>query len=551
MKIKITGFLLLFISVTFGQISKKSKMELIFNTNLSPGTTISLPLKGTVNATVFWGDGTTDFYSTPGDKIHTYAVDGIYTVKISGTVTHFGQFSLYQDKLVEVTNFGDIGLTSLAGAFSLASNLTNVPLLLPSGIIDLSGTFANATSFNGDISAWDVSNVTDMSDMFSFASSFNNDIGGWAVDSVTNMKAMFYAASSFNQNINNWNVGNVTTMRLMFDKAVNFNQDINHWDVSNVTDMFQMFYHAISFNQEIGNWNVGSVINMGNMFMNASAFNKDIAAWDVSNVTNMSGMFAEATSFNQEIGNWDVSNVTHMNAMFYQATSFNGNIGNWQVVNVVGMSSMFNSASSFNQDISNWYVGNVIYMSKMFNNASSFNQDLASWDVSKVIDMKNMFTLTSLSDSNYSNILTGWAQLTLQNDVVLDVDSKYYSGTPTIARQTIINNYNWIIHDNGVAATPLEVKVNNVIPKVYDLQQNYPNPFNPTTTISYQIPTTGFVSLKVFNILGQEVAKLVNEVKAPGIYKVEFDAGKLNSGNYFYQIESKNFSEVRKMMLTK
>ncbi|MDR3611396.1 MAG: T9SS type A sorting domain-containing protein [Ignavibacteriaceae bacterium] len=85
----------------------------------------------------------------------------------------------------------------------------------------------------------------------------------------------------------------------------------------------------------------------------------------------------------------------------------------------------------------------------------------------------------------------------------------------------------------------------------YDLSQNYPNPFNPATTIRYQIPKDGIVTLKVYDILGREVANLVNEYKKQGRYSVNFDASKLASGVYIYQIKSNDFESSKKMMLLK
>lgn len=85
----------------------------------------------------------------------------------------------------------------------------------------------------------------------------------------------------------------------------------------------------------------------------------------------------------------------------------------------------------------------------------------------------------------------------------------------------------------------------------FDLAQNYPNPFNPSTNIRFSIPEEGFVTLKVFNILGQEVASLVNEVKTTGNYEVSFDASQLTSGIYFYTINTGNYSQTKKMMLIK
>ncbi len=89
------------------------------------------------------------------------------------------------------------------------------------------------------------------------------------------------------------------------------------------------------------------------------------------------------------------------------------------------------------------------------------------------------------------------------------------------------------------------------IPTVYALGQNYPNPFNPSTVIKFSIPNSGLVSLKVFNILGQEVATLVNEMKSVGVYEVSFDASSLTTGMYIYRIQSGDFTSTKKMLLLK
>jgi Secretion system C-terminal sorting domain len=88
-------------------------------------------------------------------------------------------------------------------------------------------------------------------------------------------------------------------------------------------------------------------------------------------------------------------------------------------------------------------------------------------------------------------------------------------------------------------------------PKTAKLLGNFPNPFNPSTKIKYQVAVTGIVSIKVYNILGKEVAELVNENKNPGIYEVEFNAADFPSGFYFYTISTNNFTETKKMILLK
>ncbi len=92
---------------------------------------------------------------------------------------------------------------------------------------------------------------------------------------------------------------------------------------------------------------------------------------------------------------------------------------------------------------------------------------------------------------------------------------------------------------------------NREIPVNFSLSQNYPNPFNPTTNIKYSITQSGKVTLAIFNILGQKVATLVNEVQKPGNYIVSFDASKLASGVYIYRIQTDNFTQSKKMTLLK
>jgi hypothetical protein len=90
-----------------------------------------------------------------------------------------------------------------------------------------------------------------------------------------------------------------------------------------------------------------------------------------------------------------------------------------------------------------------------------------------------------------------------------------------------------------------------VMPSSFELSQNYPNPFNPTTTIRYAVPVAGSVAVKVYNMLGQVVMTLVDAHQNAGSYVVVFDASRLASGVYFYQLKTDNFSNVKKMMLLK
>ena len=191
---------------------------------------------------------------------------------------------------------------------SMIHNGDDVTKVCTSLVTDMGGMFSEKSSFNQDISSWDVSNVTNMQSMFT-DSGFNQDISSWDVSNVTNMNRIFFNAIAFNQDISSWNVSNLTSMNGMFGQATSFNQDIGSWDVSKVTDMSYMFAQAASFNQPIVNWNTSNVTDMQAMFIGAKSFNQDISSWDVSNVTNMFSMFMES-GFNQDISSWSVDNVT-------------------------------------------------------------------------------------------------------------------------------------------------------------------------------------------------------------------------------------------------
>ena len=89
------------------------------------------------------------------------------------------------------------------------------------------------------------------------------------------------------------------------------------------------------------------------------------------------------------------------------------------------------------------------------------------------------------------------------------------------------------------------------MPTEFALQQNYPNPFNPTTVISYQLPVASYVTLKVYDMLGREVATLMNGAQDAGYKSVEFSAANLPSGIYTYKLTAGTFVEVKKMLMIK
>ncbi|MBP1658287.1 MAG: 5'-Nucleotidase domain protein [Bacteroidetes bacterium] len=134
------------------------------------------------------------------------------------------------------------------------------------------------------------------------------------------------------------------------------------------------------------------------------------------------------------------------------------------------------------------------------------------------------------------------------NENIVDTDTIYTMSTQFGSINPAF--YDAWDYDLRKPKTPTSVIDPNA-PLVYELAQNYPNPFNPATKIEYSIPMQSQVELKIYNLVGQEVGTLVNEIQKAGVHNVKFDAGNLASGVYFYRLVAGNFTSVKKMVLLK
>ncbi|MGE5848119.1 MAG: T9SS type A sorting domain-containing protein [Ignavibacteria bacterium] len=159
-----------------------------------------------------------------------------------------------------------------------------------------------------------------------------------------------------------------------------------------------------------------------------------------------------------------------------------------------------------------------------------------------------LLTIPSLAQSNqvaWSSFSSGFGvsnstNTRITSSIGVSFEGSTSNGTSSIS-SGFLANYGLIITD--ISDEP------EIIPIVYKLNQNYPNPFNPSTIINYQIPEESFVALKIYDVLGNEILTLVNEEKIAGSYKVSFDAGKLASGVYIYQLKAGTYVDTKKMIL--
>jgi len=253
--------------------------------------------------------------------------------------------------------------------------------------------------------------------------------------------------------------------------------------------------------------------------------------WNVSSVEYMDFMFSSTDVFDQPLQNWDVVNVTTMEAMF-AGSLFNHNIDSWDVSSVTNMERMFSGNENFNQPLGNWNVNNVTDMWAMFRLAQSFDQSLENWDISNVDEMGSVFQDTALSTENYDETLISWANLSLQQNVQFDGGNSNYCNSET-ARNTLINDYDWIITDGGLDCSQLS---NNEFLKTPVTL--YPNPFKNKITFTSNATIN---AIKVYNIFGQLIAK-------PNLVDNTINLGTLDEGVYFINIQTNTGEITRKVI---
>ncbi len=206
--------------------------------------------------------------------------------------------------------------------------------------------------------------------------------------------------------------------------------------------------------------------------------------------------------------------------------------------------------------------------------AGSFGRSMYSIDVSSIIPVE----LTSFSGRvENGSVILNWSTATETNNRGFEVERSqksedgnqnwenvgFVNGNGTTTKQhnysfkdnkNLSGNYNYRLKQidfDGSFEYSNIVEVNITSPVKFSLEQNYPNPFNPGTVISWKSPVSSRQTLKVYDVLGREVATLVNEYKPAGTYQVEFNASKLPSGIYFYRLNAGSFTQTKKMILIK
>jgi len=222
----------------------------------------------------------------------------------------------------------------------------------------------------------------------------------------------------------------------------------------------------------------------------------------------------------------------------------------------------FRSDVSMQQD--GWYVDNVkvsVYQGVIPVELVSFTSSI----VNNTVGL-NWITATELNNSGFEIQRNLSPTHSSKEDALGNSDWQKIGFVNGNGTSTEVHSYSFVDQNPIIGASFYRLKqidfdgtseYSNIVEVVYgtvadySLEQNYPNPFNPTTKINYSIKEKSNVELKIFDLLGSEIASLVNEEKAPGIYEVFFDASNLSSGVYLYTIKAGSFVQTRKMLLMK
>jgi hypothetical protein len=201
---------------------------------------------------------------------------------------------------------------------------------------------------------------------------------------------------------------------------------------------------------------------------------------------------------------------------------------------------------------------------------------IASNSADNMLDGVLPVTLSSLNSSVIGrNIKINWTTASEQNNAGFNVERTIATGN-TWEKIGFVNGHgtintptNYSFEDKNLQTGKYKYRLKQIdvngnfeyfalngeveigVPKKFDMSQNYPNPFNPVTKINFDLPENGLVNLRLYDMLGREVATLVNEVRTAGYYTVNFDASTLSSGIYFYRMNAGKFSSIKKMAIIK
>ena len=387
---------------------------------------------------VGWGDGSFETNTTQGvvGGNHSYSSNSVYRIRFVGP-SYTPRNNDNGNGLQDIIRWGICTATSNTNVFGGFKNTTNLTTISATdspnwstGDLQLRFWFFGNTNFNADLSGWvfDLAQRYDLETFVEDSTVFNQPLGAqWGAIRVTDLARAFNGCTSFNQDLSAWDMSDCTTLNGAFGGCGSLNQTFS-WDVGRVTNFNQCFASCSSLTGGLTTWNVGENVT-GNItfrewMSGASSFVGDISTdsvngyWDMSQVTDMYRFMPFSGASNPTVAGWDLSSCTNFTQAFRINNGFQGNgCDTWTLrstgtPNIV-FDSAFSNCTAFSPDLSSWDVNQVRDMGSMFSGCTVFNSNLDSWDVSGCNDFISMFSgdyvfNSGLGSGVAGNRMNGW-----------------------------------------------------------------------------------------------------------------------------------------------
>lgn len=327
---------------------------------------------------------------------------------------------------------------------------------------------------------------------------------------------------------------------------------------------FLIYIYSHSYSDQNGHW----IFGLSDGSSDAIMF--FVRLYDVSSVN--FGISKNGSSISWSSSNYS-NRTTHCIVVKY---TFNNSVNDDQVDLFVDPSPITNEPASSICSVTNGSdASSINYIELRTSNATSYGIDIDEIRIAKSwAEAPLPVVLTSFTAIDFKEgVVLEWITATEVNNYGFEIERKEentswqiigfvqghgnsnspkeYSFTNTPLGGTKFKYRLKQIDFDGTFEYSNEIEVNLQTPLFFLLNQNHPNPFNPNTTIKFSIPHSQFVTLKVYDVLGREVATLVNEEKAPGNYEVKFNGSNLPSGVYCYRLQAGSFSQTKKLLLLK
>ena len=314
-----------------------------------------------------------------------------------------------------------------------------------------------------------------------------------------------------------------------------------HWSTSAGSTAGIYLFGDIAYYKDEGGTNENRIMTVYNCYN--SGFNNIYIAYLSSYSTSGSSMVVSEPNINKDLRIAFNGGTNNRNGMITYVRQFNSS--DWDIFALkTGVGG--NNAASWTRDTID-YSGDRARTCDLIAVRSSVNQF-------KICYAQDNPTNTAGFYRTFSG--SSWSSKIQMTSFVTDTTwaeprAGYITGggDDGVGIWSLTGGYNGYCSKNMLTATG--ISGNNNIPSGFSLMQNYPNPFNPSTTIKFTLPVNGLVTLKIFDIKGSLISELINADLQAGIHEINFNAANLSSGAYFYKIETKDFTDVKKMLLVK